>query len=122
MPIEFGNGPPPLQLAPPTGTPVTLSQPSPPVAVVVPGGGGGGAASQIANVGSAPAGVPLALVKGTDGLLRPDAAAIADRPTLPAVVDAIESAVAVHVADPQPHPAYDADIPSLSLLFASRLV
>lgn len=80
-----------------------------------------GGAAQIADINDAPLDVPVALVRGADGLFRPVPTAITDRPTRTEVAEQISTEITAHAIDPEPHPAYD-DIPSLSLLFASRLV
>lgn len=58
--------------------------------------------------------VPVSGPRGLPGL---DGAA-ANITTILALAD---QQIALHVADPEPHPAYD-DIPSLVLLFENRLV
>lgn len=80
----------------------------------------GGGAPQI-DVGDVALDTPFALQRGDDGYLHPDPEAISSRPTATEVTAEIGTEVAAHVLSPEPHPAYD-DIPSLSLLFASRLV
>lgn len=64
-----------------------------------------------------PVGVPVALTRGVDGILRADAPAMAARPTR----DEVDDRFSAHVNDESPHPAYD-DLPDLTLIFENRLV
>lgn len=69
-PQPLGHHLPPITLPPPTGNTAVLRQPAPPSARVVPVG----VTSGLAGVVDAPEDVPLVLVKGTDGILRPQPA------------------------------------------------
>lgn len=78
-------------------------------------------APQITDISAAPTDEPVALRRGTDGLFRPDRAAIADRPTRTEVDSAIGTTMAAHVLDPAPHPTYD-DIPDLTIWYRNALI
>lgn len=112
---------PAVQGAVPVGPAVSAS--GPPVMVPAASSTVGGDAvvvsgrPQITDTSAAPLGLPVALVRGSDGLLRPDRAAIADRPTR----DEVGATVAAHVNDEDPHPAYD-DIADLRLWFDNALL
>lgn len=99
---------------PSVGPAVTLVSASigPPLSVSSGATGGGGSLENLSNVQADDAPTDSVLVKSADGNWRP-------RPALTAA--AIDSAIAVHVIDPTPHPAYD-DMPSLRLLYENGLI